>query len=166
MDRNPYSAPESKVEDVRETAAVDERIGIGRSRTFTAIIVSALVPALGLFGFGFVNTRRWPGDSTMSFLAIVVFYGMAAMLTALVGLPYRFFARRWDFARAWVSAGIGITVGMLCAYAMDYGFAHAPEGVRARVPFFIYPEFAAIGAATGFVFWSLAKAELRGRPRR
>jgi len=88
---------------------------------------------------------------------------MALILLTIVALPYRFLARRWNIARGWLSAVIGLVVGSLCVYAMDYTIAHTPAFAPTPLPISVYLEFAVVGAATGFVFWLLAKEDLRPR---
>jgi hypothetical protein len=122
------------------------------------IVAGILLPPL------FSSRRAFDGADAVVFSA-VFHYLLALAFTGAVVLVLRYFWRRWDFMRSWVAAAIGLGVGCGVAAAFIITYSNIPMFASARSPLAAYPRvfllLGVTGAATGMLFWLIAKSEMR-----
>jgi len=132
-------------------------------RTFIASLATALVVTIGLVGVGMFNSREVPSEPVSAILSLLGIYLFILGVTACIAVPFRLLARRWDFARSWVSAAIGAAVGIFAVASFEYVLTHVPalSSPNHHVALYMYIQFAVVGVAGGLVFWRYAQSELR-----
>ncbi len=131
------------------------------SRVGTATFVTPLVVSVGLMLSAMIGAERDGWEPLDRFYALVVGYVMALIATAFVVVPLRPLWRRWDFARAWVAAVVGTSVGSLMVAVFGYLSSQTPFLATEQIPVAGYIRFGATGGLAGIVFWFIARKEMR-----
>jgi uncharacterized membrane protein YhfC len=95
--------------------------------------------------------------------AAIALYIVSFVVIVFLAIPFRYFAKRRDFARAWMPVAIGAVTGLLLVAALHYALTQIPILANDRhTPFqILYLEFAIVGALGGGAFWATCKREMR-----
>jgi hypothetical protein len=136
---------------------------LGRMRTVPATLAASSVVTLGLFAMGVINSKNSHDGVVGILVSLVAIYLLTSFVIASIAFPFRYLARRWNFARGWMVVAIGSTFGLLIGAATQYILTQVPALKDDRhIPFLvIYIELGLVGAAGGMAFWALAKQEMR-----
>ncbi len=130
-------------------------------RTLVACLVASMVVPSELVLTSMGNFAKMYEGPHELFRSLITTYAVTLMLTICVVVPLRFLSRRWDFARGWVATAIGLCIGCLIMAAFSLVSSHAGEFSRGPAPTGAYIRFGLLGAATGALFWLIAKKEWR-----
>ena len=131
--------------------------------TTAACLVASLVVTCGLLVVGFGNSGRGVDAFSSILGAAISVYIMAFVVIVSLAIPFRYFAKRWHFARGWMVVTIGAIVGLLLVASLQYALTHIPILADDRhTPFpILYGEFGLIGAVGGGAFWACCHREMR-----
>src|SRR5436190_20216844 len=115
----------------RKGAAICCRISavclqLGRMSTTAACLVASLVVTCGLLVASFLNSRNAFDSLSSTLGAAVATYIMAFVVIVGLAIPFRYFAKRWHFARGWMVVTIGAIVGLLLVASLHYALTHVP----------------------------------------
>jgi amino acid transporter len=131
--------------------------------TTAACLVASLVVTCGFLVAGTFNSRH--GADTFSSIlgAAISAYIIAFVVIVFLAIPFRYCAKRWQFARGWMVVTIGTVLGLLVVASLQYALTHIPILAGGRHPPFdiLYIEFGLIGAAGGGAFWACCHREMR-----
>ena len=127
----------------------------------SATLFTPLVIAVGCELLILVDSKKAFEAWSQVLLNLLVLYLLALLVTACVTLPLRYLWRRWDFARVWVSASVGLCVGLVLVAALSFVMTSTPALSSQAVPTVAYVKFGLIGAISGIVFWAIARSEMR-----
>jgi|SRR5215510_4129279 len=155
MTRNYYTPPDAPL----ELPASDQ--SWGRVRLLFPSLGAACVVIVGLFLAGLMNSRQWSGVLSGILASFFVAYWFAAALAFSVGLLFRHLAERQDLGRAWTALMTGAAVGEVSVLALDFTMRRIPALSSIHVPPIAHIQFGVVGAVAGFVFWLIAKRQLR-----
>jgi uncharacterized membrane protein len=154
MSRNPYAPPTASSLELPNPAQSWGRVGLLVPSLGTAGIVTAGLGIIGAINSGQVMALRF-------IVGLFVAYWFALALVLVVGLLFRYLAQHWYLGQVWVAITTGTVVGCLSVLAIDFILRSVPELSVIHVPRIAYLQFGVVGAAAGFVFWTLAKRRLR-----
>ena len=131
--------------------------------TTAGCLVASLVVTCGLLVAGFINSQRGFGGFSSTLVAALIFYLFTFVVVVCLAIPFRYFAKRWHFARGWMVVAIGACVGFGFVAAFQYALNHIPALANDRHPplLWFYLEMAAVGALGGGAFWACSSQEMR-----
>lgn len=129
-------------------------------RTLLACLVVPLVAVMGLIGFDMLGLNHVGTGPSVAFSLVI--YVFAFAITVVVALPIRHAARRWHFSTLPVTTILGFITGVVVARIT----ALVVISHLTKLPIESFPastdiKSGMLGAFCAFVFWLIARPELR-----